>query len=139
MKKLFVFMGILLLILAAACTANSVHPTQSPAADPDTSNPVGMPARPGSGVTGDPSAYLDELVEVSGTVQEVNDGLVLILLVDGSEYMLRFSDKSHWDDGVDTKILTGNKITCMVKPEPTLTTPSQGEVIEVISNDKGTD
>ncbi len=138
MKKLFLCAATLLLVLAGACTANGGQPSQPPAVESGTTGPAGMPAPPYSGVTGDPSAYPDEL-EVSGTVQETNDSLVLILLEGGGEYMLRFSENSRWDDGVETDILAGNKVTCMVKPEPTLTTPSQGEVIEVISNVKGAD
>ncbi len=137
MKKLFLCAATLLLVLAGACTANGGQPSQPPAVESGTTGPAGM-APPYSGVTGDPSAYPDEL-EVSGTVQETNDSLVLILLEGGGEYMLRFSENSRWDDGVETDILAGNKVTCMVKPEPTLTTPSQGEVIEVISNVKGAD
>ncbi len=132
MKKIFLIMALLLLILTAACTANGGRAADT--SGPDGTSPAGMPARPGSGVTGDPSAHLDELMEVSGTVLEVNDDLVLMTLEDGSEYMLRFSESSQWDDGVSKEILTDNVVTCLVKPEPTLTTPSQGEVIEVISN-----
>lgn len=103
---------------------------------PGTTAPAGMPARPGSGATGDPSGRLADLVELSGTVREVREGLVLIETDKGGEYMLRFSGNSKWADGVGTEIETGNRITCRVRPEPTLTTPAQGEVFEVTENKK---
>ena len=74
-------------------------------------------------------------MKVSGVVKKINGALVLIASAqDGGEFMLRFSENSKWDAGVDTQISIGNTITCMVKLEPTFTTPSQGEVFEVLSN-----
>ena len=89
----------------------------------------------GSADSTDPSANPDDLQEVSGIVKEVKDDLVLISLTDGGEYMLRFSENTTWREGADTLVAAGNKVTCLVKPEPTFTTPSQGEVIEVLVNE----
>lgn len=75
------------------------------------------------------------LVEMSGTVKEVNDGLVLIETADSGEFMLRFSENSKWDEGINKEIAAGNTVRCLVKPEPTFTTPSQGEVIKMTANE----
>lgn len=115
-----------------AVTTDMTSATPTPMASEEPA-PNGVPARPGSGATGDPSANLADLIEVSGVVKEVKEGLVLISQ-DGGDFMLRFSENSKWADGVDTKINTGNTITCLVKPEPTFTTPSQGEVFKVLKN-----
>lgn len=146
MKKNIALYILVILELALFCACApaedaSVLPagteSQQATAAPDETVPAGVPARPGSGKTGDPSAYLNDLVEKSGTVKTINDGLVLIDLADnGGEFMLRFSENSKWADGVDQKIEAGNTITCLVKPEPTLTTPSQGEVYEVTANSR---
>lgn len=134
-----VFVAILLLILAfifAACATvglPSATVTPEPAAE---SGPAVMPARPGSGATGDPSANLHDLVDVAGVAKEVKEGLVLITREDGSDFMLRFSENTTWDEGVDQTIAVGNRIACQVKPEPTFTTPSQGEVYFVSGNEK---
>jgi hypothetical protein len=95
-----------------------------------------MPARPGSGLTHDPSVNLDDLQEVSGVVREVNGDLVLIELSgDGGEFMLRFSENSTWCEDVSTDINVGNTVTCIVKLEETFAPPAQGEVMEVLSNE----
>ncbi len=96
--------------------------------------PDGMPARPGSGATGDPSVNLPDLIDVSGTVKEVNEGLVLITCEDGSGFMLRFSENSKFAEGVSREINVGNTISCSVRLEPTFTTPPQGEVFKVFEN-----
>jgi hypothetical protein len=143
-KKMFMIAAVILVVLAtASCAANindgiiTLDPIENgeyvilPAPADD---PVGMPARPGSGVTGDPSANLPDFVEVSGTVKEVNPDLVLITCNDGSDFMLRFSENSKFVEGVNQEINVGNSISCTVKLEPTFTTPSQGEVFEVLVN-----
>jgi len=85
--------------------------------------------------TGNPSSALPGLVEVSGTVKEIKQGLILIEQYDDQGgFMLRFSENTKWRDGVKKDIETGNRIKCLVKLEPTFTTPSQGEVYEVIEN-----
>jgi hypothetical protein len=143
-RKVLIF-GLFLsvLIMLAACVAQkpddsiiTLDPKESPvtAESGAGQSPATMPARPGSGVTGDPSGNLQDAKEVSGTVKEVNDGLVLITLADGSDFMLRFSENSVFASGVEKQINVGNSITCTVKPEPTFTTPSQGEVLEVTEN-----
>ena len=128
-------MAAVLLFMLTACAADPGRGTLSDDAAPDAS-PALMPARPGSDATGDPSGDLGDLTEVSGTVKTAQDGLVLIALTDeGGDYMLRLSDNTRWDEGVDKTFAAGNTVSCMVKPEPTLTTPPQGEVLEVIAND----
>lgn len=77
----------------------------------------------------------EDLVEMSGTVKEMNNGLVLIESADGGEFMLRFSENSKWDNGVNKELATGNTVRCLVKLEPTFTTPSQGEVIRMTANE----
>jgi hypothetical protein len=94
-----------------------------------------MPARPGSGVTGDPSGNLGDLQEVSGVVIDLRSGLILIALDHNGEFMLRMSDNTQWDAGATSKVVkVGNSMTCRVKPEPTLAPPSQGEVYRVLKN-----
>lgn len=140
MKKtafLIAMLAILMAMLSAcattgqpqAATANALTPSAS-----DSAAPSGVQARPGSGVTGDPSGNLQDLVEVKGTAKEVKEGLVLITLEDKSDFMLRFSENTQWADGVDKTIKQGNTVDCLVKPEPTFTTPSQGEVFRVLEN-----
>ncbi len=114
----------------------TVAETAKPDATADTSAPNVMPARPGSGATSDPSAHLNDLVGTCGTVKQVNGQLVLIEPAGGGEFMLRFSERTRWDEGVNQTIEVGNTITCQVKPEPTLTTPAQGEVFLVTGNEK---
>jgi hypothetical protein len=93
-----------------------------------------MPAKPGLDVTYDPSANLP--VDITGIVKEIREGLVLVEIPDnGGDFMLRFSENTKWDTGVNTEIIVGNSIVCLVKPEPTVTTPSQGEVMQVLNND----
>lgn len=142
-KKLFFIAVVLIVALAAsACVANineniiSPEPTQNTnnILLPATDSPIGVPARPGSGVSGDPSANLPDLVDVSGIVKEVRQDLVLITCDDGGDFMLRFSEHSTWAEGVNKEIKVGNRISCSVKLEPTFTTPSQGEVYEVFEN-----
>jgi hypothetical protein len=136
MRKLLLFLLLLMIMsVLAACTSET-------GGTPDTSMPAGtsapsaMPARPGSGVTGDPSASLVDLVEVKGTVKETKPGLILIELINGGgEFMLRLSENTIWDAGVSKDILAGNIMICQVKPEPTFTTPSQGEVYRVMENE----
>lgn len=80
-------------------------------------------------------ADFTELTEVSGTVKEVKDGLVLLSLADnGGDFMLRFSENSTFAQGVDTEFKPGNTVKCTVKPEPTFAPPAQGEVYEVFFN-----
>lgn len=136
MKKTVAFMLLILLVIAvcAACATASPGTATPGTLPPAVSSPAGMPARPGSNATGDPSANLGELVEVSGTVKRAQEGLVLITTSEGGEFMLRFSENSKWSDGVSQDIREGNTITCRVKPEPTFTMPSQGEVFLVIQN-----
>jgi hypothetical protein len=115
MKRFLVILALTLVMLAGtACVANTYMPPTPPI----------------------PSENVADLVEVSGSVKEVKEGLVLITTQDQGEFMLRFSENSKWADGVDTKIETGNKITCLVKLEPTFAPPSQGEVFKVVSNNK---
>lgn len=142
-KKILIFVVVIIAVLAAAsCAAKgddvvTLDPMENggnvilPA---PVETPANVPARPGSGVTGDPSANLPDLVDVSGTVKEVNEDLVLITCGDGSDFMLRFSENSKFAEGVSQEINVGNNISCSVKSEPTFTTPSQGEVIEVFEN-----
>jgi len=146
-KKMILFTVVILAVLAAAsCGAKgddtiTLDPMENggnvilPAVDgPAVGGPAQMPARPGSGVTGDPSTNLPDLVDISGTVKDINDGLVLITCDDGSDFMLRFSDNSKFTEGVSQELNVGNKISCSVKLEPTLAPPSQGEVFEVVEN-----
>jgi hypothetical protein len=146
MKRLSLLLAVLLtvFIVLTACAAEKPHdsmitldPKESAIVfDPEAAqSPATMPARPGSDVTEDPSANLPDLVEVSGIIKEDNQGLVLITLSDGSDFMLRFSENSKWAQGVSKEMKPGNTITCTVKPEPTFTTPSQGEVFEVTANE----
>ncbi len=127
-------------VVETANPTDRVEPTAmespKPDATADASAPDGVPARPGSGATSDPSAHLNDLVEACGTVKQVNGQLVLIEPAGGGEFMLRFSENTRWEDGVSQTIEVGNTITCQVKPEPTLTTPSQGEVFLVTGNEK---
>ncbi|MHB1314464.1 MAG: hypothetical protein ACYCX2_03130 [Christensenellales bacterium] len=118
-KKSVLLIGlVLLMIVTASCAATqggngqpSPEKTPSPSGNPDWQ-------------------------EVSGTVKEVNQGLILIALNDnGGDFMLRISENTQWDAGVDKAFKTGNSVTCLVKPEPTFTTPSQGEVMRVLKND----
>ncbi len=119
-----------------ASPTDRAEPTAVETAKPEATAPNGMPARPDSGATSDPSAHLNDLVDTSGTVKQVNGQLVLIEPAGGGEFMLRFSENTRWDEGVSQTVEVGNKITCQVKPEPTLTTPSQGEVFFVTANEK---
>lgn len=124
--------------LFAACSKGTNEGSEGSAntlpAPMDTA--AGVPARPNSDVSGDGSVNLDELMEVSGTVKEINSNMALISLTEnGEDYMLRFSEKTTWRENVNTNITAGNILKCNVKPEPTFTTPSQGEVIEVLSNE----
>ena len=124
---------ILAAVLLAACSAagNEGGAGTSPA-----DSPSGVAARPGSDATGDPSVNLEDRQEVSGVVKEVNGDLVLIELSDGSgEFMLRFSENSAWAKDVSRDIAADNTVTCIVKLEPTFAPPSQGEVLEVLSNE----
>ncbi len=136
MKKIFIFILLIAMTITvcAACATASPAVSSPGTASPAASSPAGMPARPGSGATGDPSANLGELVEVSGTVKQIQEGLVLITTNEGGEFMLRFNERAEWGIGVSREIKEGNAITCRVKPEPTFTTPSQGEVFLVIQN-----
>lgn len=136
MKKAFISILLIVLIVSAftACATASPAAASTVTVSPAASSPAGVPARPGSGATGDPSANLGDLVEVSGAVKQVREGLVLITTGEGAEFMLRFSENSKWSDGVSQDIREGNAITCQVKPEPTFTTPAQGEVFLVIQN-----
>ena len=136
MRKLLILMLALLItmFMAVSCDTAGETETETTAVAESEDAPSSMPARPGSDVTGDPSANLP--VEVMGTVKEVNDALVLIEIPDnGGDFMLRFSENTKWDTGVNTEIIVGNSIVCLVKLEPTVTTPSQGEVIQVTAND----
>jgi len=139
MKRFILFaITVTMMVSLASCTvkgAGGPAATASPEVTASQS-PASVPARPGSGVTGDPSGNLEDLQEVTGTVQEVRDGLVLIDLADnGGEFMLRFSENTHWDDGVSQEIQVGGTVTCLIKPEPTFAAPSQGEVMEVMVNE----
>ncbi len=146
-KKMILLTVVILAVLAAASCASkgddtiTLDPMENggnvllPAVDgPAVGGPADMPARPGSDVTGDPSVNLPELVDVSGTVKEVNEGLVLITCGDGGDFMLRFSENSKFAEGVSQEIKVGNKVSCTVKLEPTFAPPSQGEVFEVMEN-----
>ncbi len=138
MRKLLILMLALVitLFMAVSCDVAGENGTETTSVAESESGdaPSSMPARPGSDVTGDPSANLP--VEVMGIVKEINDALVLIEIPDnGGDFMLRFSENTKWDTGVNTEIVIGNSIVCLVKPEPTVTTPSQGEVIQVLNND----
>jgi hypothetical protein len=143
-KYLLLTVLMVVAVMLAACGADKVEDTvtlfpgengSAVILPSEESTPADMPARPDSGVTGDPSANLPDLVEVTGTVKEVNEGLVLISRPDTNEdFMLRFSENTKWDEGVNKELCTGNTIKCLVKLEPTFTTPSQGEVYEVIEN-----
>lgn len=116
---------------AAATVMPSATPQPSAA---ESTAPAASPTKPAMGNLESPPAKA-ALVKVSGVVKKINGALVLIASAqDGGEFMLRFSENSKWDAGVDTQISIGNTITCMVKLEPTFTTPSQGEVFEVLSN-----
>lgn len=134
MKTGFYFLIAIILIMAllSACVSQqaiSIKPSEEQTA-------TVVPVSPGSGVSADTSDIINNLTEVSGKVKKVNGDLVLITLSDnGSDFMLRFSENTKWDDGVSKDIRTGNMITCMVKPEETFAPPSQGEVYEVISNE----
>jgi hypothetical protein len=126
-------------VLLAACSAGGAGSGSEASGitlPAPADSPAGMPARPGSGVSGDPSVNLDDRQEVSGVVKEVNGDLVLIGLAgDGGDFMLRFSENSTWCEGVSQDITVGNTIRCTVKPEPTSAPPSQGEVKEVLLNE----
>jgi hypothetical protein len=140
MKRAYILSAVFLSIvfLFAACAQksdNAITPVQSETASASGTaggqDAVNMPARPGSGVTGDASANVPQLVDVSGTVKEVNGDLMLITCEDGSDFMLRFGEHTEWAQGVSKDINAGDFIACTVKPEPTFTTPAQGEVYEV--------
>ncbi|MHB1150720.1 MAG: hypothetical protein ACYCWE_10535 [Eubacteriales bacterium] len=136
MRKLLILMLALVItmFMAVSCDTAGETETETTAVAESEDAPSSMPARPGSDVTGDPSANLP--VEVMGIVKEINDALVLIEIPDnGGDFMLRFSENTKWDAGVNTEIIVGNSIVCLVKLEPTVTTPSQGEVIQVTAND----
>lgn len=133
-KRMVVAFILVLIVLLGACADKAViEITAAPSSA--SQGPNSMPARPGSGVTGDPSAILKDLTNVSGTVKEIKQDLVLITLKDGGgDFMLRFTDKTIWDEGVSKDIKVGNNMECLVKLEPTFAPPSQGEVYEIISN-----
>jgi hypothetical protein len=120
---------------ASATAAASAIPTETPA--PATPLETATPGVSKTGVGGGLKSQAPDLVEVSGVVKKVNGALVLIAPQGGGEFMLRFSENSKWADGVNAQIDTGNTIICRVKLEPTFTTPSQGEVILVLSNTHG--
>lgn len=126
--------------MGASTSVNITGPAINPAPDIVTTGPntgaAGVPARPGSGVTGDQSGNLGDLQEVSGVVRDLKPGLILIALDNnGGDFMLRMSDNTKWDAGVKSKVVkVGNTMTCRVKPEPTLAPPSQGEVYLVLKN-----
>lgn len=83
----------------------------------------------------EPPELLPEFMEVTGTVKEVKEGLILISLTDdGGDFMLRFSENSKYTEGIDPEIEVGNSVKCLVKPEPTFAPPAQGEVFEVLFN-----
>lgn len=137
MKPIFVSCLLFALALVFAACATVGLPVATVTPEPaGESGPAVMPAKPGSDATGDPSANLHDLVDVAGVAKEVKKGLVLVTLEDGSDFMLRFSENTRWDDGVNQQVSVGNRITCQVKPEPTFTTPSQGEVYFVTGNVK---
>lgn len=111
-KKLIAIAVTLIVILLLTACANPVNPAPTETSSPD-------------------------LQEVTGTVKEIKEGLVLITLSENAgDFMLRFSEKTQWAKGVNTELMTGNVMTCRVKPEPTFAPPSQGEVILVLKNDK---
>jgi hypothetical protein len=136
MKKILLIPMLIIAFLLSACVtqpAVSTPPSTEPSAG---QTEAGVSARPGSGITGDESDNLQDLIEARGTVKEVNGDLVLITLSDnGNDFMLRFSENSKYDEGISKDIKAGNKIKCMVKPEETFAPPSQGEVYEVIANE----
>lgn len=76
------------------------------------------------------------LVDMEGVVKQVDEGLALIELGDeGGEFLLRFTDNTVWNEGINTYVDVGNIIQCRVKPDATFTTPAQGEVFEVLKNE----
>jgi len=125
-------------VLLAACSAGGTQngseasgiTLPAPADSPD-----GMPARPGSGLTHDPSVNLDDLHEVSGVVREVNGDLVLIELSGDGGNSCSGSAKIRRGAKALARTSVGNTIRCTVKPEPTFAPPSQGEVKEVLFNE----
>lgn len=137
MSKLLILMLALVLtmFMAVSCDTAGEKGTETTVTESESGDaPSSMPARPGSDITGDPSANLP--VEIMGVVKEIKDSLVLIEIPDnGGDFMLRFSENTKWDTGINTEIVVGNSLVCLVKLEPTVTTPSQGEVIQVLSND----
>jgi len=141
MKRAFIPVGlwVVAMLLLTACAMG----TNAPGADASgivqpADSPSGVPARPGSGMTNDPSVNLEDRQEVTGIVKTVNGELVLIdLAQDGGEYMLRFTEDTRWAEGVEPNICTGNTVTCIVLPEETFAPPAQGEVLEVLSNTAG--
>lgn len=141
MKRLLIaaIVWALAMVLLTACSAGAGSSTDAsgiilPA---PADSPAGVPARPDSGVSGDASVNLEDRQEVMGVVKEVNGDLVLISLTqDGGDYMLRFTEDTRWAEGVETELCVGNTVTCVVLPEETFAPPVQGEVIEVLSNEK---
>jgi hypothetical protein len=124
-RKFFMMLALtIIMVLSSACS---------------TGNPggklTGIPAGTDFTATGSPSATHPDLQEVTGVVKEIKQDLILLSLAEnGEDFRLRFSENSKWGEGIGKEILMGNTLDCLVKLEPTFTTPSQGEVYEVISN-----
>ena len=133
-KVLIVFLTLLTVVFVAlSCAADIKKETGATIAAESGVVVPGMPAVPGSDAAGDPSADLP--VEITGIVKEIKDTLVLVEIPDkGSDYMLRFSEISEWGTGINTEISVGSRVVCVVRPEPVLTEPSQGEVLRIVNN-----
>lgn len=126
MRKLLILILALVLAMFMAVSCDT-------AGENATETTAGTESESGDVLSSDPSA--NQPVEIMGVVKEIKDNLVLIEMPDnGGDFMLRFSENTKWDTGINTEIVVGNSLVCLVKLEPTVTTPSQGEVMQVTAN-----